>query len=149
MLGPTWSNFPKWMNQYVTYFLWTVKIFGMQNIQSCEKGNKQYKLSKEIELTFKIRVSKFRVSSLFHYRCIKLTSLQRQLFLLPATVSKNCCSTHIKSKHGIHLLLPAFPCTVSAAKYFWDAKYLKETASLVFTKNCSSSFLLCLIAWSC
>ena len=54
MLGPKWSNFPKWMNQYVTYFLWTVQIFGMQNIQSCEKGNKQYKLSKEIELTFKI-----------------------------------------------------------------------------------------------
>ena len=32
----------------------TFLIFGMQNIQSCERerGNKQYKLSKEIELTF-------------------------------------------------------------------------------------------------
>ena len=30
-------------------FLWTVQIFGMQNIQSCETGNRQYKLSKELE----------------------------------------------------------------------------------------------------
>ena len=32
--------------------LWTARIFGMQNIQSCERGNRQHKLSKEIELTF-------------------------------------------------------------------------------------------------
>ena len=31
-------------------FLWMVQIFGMQNIQSCERRNRQYKLSKELEL---------------------------------------------------------------------------------------------------
>ena len=31
-------------------FLWTVQIFDMQNIQSCERRNRQYKFSKELEL---------------------------------------------------------------------------------------------------
>ena len=39
------------MNQH-HIFLLTDQGFGIQNIQSCKRGNKQCKLLKEIELTF-------------------------------------------------------------------------------------------------